>query len=140
MTDQKWKTEVQFDVLSEQWEEILHLQLNFQELISINRRGEEKITTFKVKKMFPSSYIKEIEKNCQVLVENEKKEKNDEKIKKLELDTQVCLICQNNIKNALTQPCYHLYMCYECGKKALEKNENCGICSEKISNIQKVYR
>jgi hypothetical protein len=56
-------------------------------------------------------------------------------IPKLDYSTQ-CIICLDNIKEIMIEPCNHLCMCEKCAKKVTKE---CPMCQGKIAHKKKVY-
>ena len=75
--------------------------------------------------------------------EKENIELEKEKIKKLEKvfkqkeEDELCLICLDNKKNYMFEPCMHISICYEC--QLMYKKKICIQCRQPIKKISKVY-
>jgi hypothetical protein len=60
-----------------------------------------------------------------------------EAIKKDAQERQMCVICQDRIKNMLLLPCKHLCLCEECSGHA--QVSSCPICRKPIKEKMKVF-
>ena len=70
------------------------------------------------------------------------KEMEDAKLESLRHETKLlylnskCLNCFTNLRNIVTLPCSHLYLCERCS----EKTDKCPACNESILCIIKTFR
>ena len=88
-------------------------------------------------------------KNAQIdnLIEENNNENNNNKIEMKNLDNnnylknsqndKLCIICFNNEKNAVFEPCGHVCCCFNCAKALI--NKNCPICRSFCNNIVRIY-
>lgn len=49
----------------------------------------------------------------------------------------LCIVCQENIKCILMQPCMHVCVCTKCSNGHLFSN--CPICRESVDSLMKIY-
>ena len=67
---------------------------------------------------------------------SEKKFMNDE----LEMTNENdCAICMDSIRNSVLRPCNHMVTCYGCSLVLHNRNDNCPVCREKITDVIKIF-
>jgi hypothetical protein len=73
------------------------------------------------------------------LREQQKKEQSyQNKINELE-EMVYCLLCRENPRTILFQPCLHLTLCVDCHRQEEMQMKNCPFCREKITSHLKIF-
>jgi hypothetical protein len=74
--------------------------------------------------------------------EQQRREKLDNLRKKKPLDFVMaekmeCVICNDQMRNVIFQPCHHMCVCYDCYKKL--QNKQCPMCKASVSSITEIF-
>jgi len=108
-----------------------------------------KINSFEQENLDILNYIKNLEyhskyneKDKNIIINKILKlETENNKLKNINnsLSKYTCIICFENEKNILLQPCNHLCYCNNCFNKYNLKLTNCPVCRSNINNTSKIY-
>jgi hypothetical protein len=50
-----------------------------------------------------------------------------------------CAICMDNQRNSVLRPCNHMVTCYGCSLVLLNRQDNCPVCREVITDVIKIF-
>ena len=50
-----------------------------------------------------------------------------------------CAICMDMSKNSVLRPCNHMVTCFKCSNLLLNRQDNCPVCRERITEVIKVF-
>lgn len=78
------------------------------------------------------------------------KENNSQQLRKTEIkkfsdelaDTtneNDCAICMDNQRNSVLRPCNHMVTCYSCSLVLHNRQDNCPVCREVITDVIKIF-
>jgi hypothetical protein len=85
------------------------------------------------------SYQNKINALEETVREQQKKEQSyQNKINELE-ETFYCLLCRDNLRTVLFQPCLHLTLCDGCHHQEEMQMKTCPFCREKITSHLKIF-
>lgn len=83
----------------------------------------------RLNKLFEKQNKKKKFTSIKVIKENSKNQIEEEE-KKEDFDSDICIICMVNQRDAIFRPCGHGSCCFECAKKVIEENPICYYCRQ----------
>lgn len=51
-----------------------------------------------------------------------------------------CIVCLDNVRDVILQPCKHLVLCHDCAVKCVRRQKKCPVCKQDIERFESVLK